>query len=314
MMIHPLATCPGCGGSASTPVDLDGRHELRSCSTCELVYAPEYGEPEEIYVEGYLTGDTEFGLDLSHPIFQEFLAWAAGKRLDIIESVRPERGSLLDVGCGSGEVLAVAAERGWETAGAEPVEQSAALARERGLDVRTALVQHSDLPEGSFDVVAAFHVLEHVPKGVDFLQLMGRWAKPGGLVVVEMPNWGSIDRAAKGADWPGVRPLEHVAHYTPVTLRRTMERAGLEPVLVRTLGFLWEGQSLGEQLNDLARLRWMRLFRRLSHTTERDGKQEVVPGRLARALLRGVQATYDRFGKGQVVLGIARVPARVPAE
>jgi SAM-dependent methyltransferase len=309
MKIHPLATCPGCGGGKSTSIDLDGRHELRSCSTCALVFAPEYGEPDEIYVEGYLTGATEFGLDIFHPLFQEFLAFAAGKRLDLIEAVRPQRGSLLDVGCGSGEVLMVARDRGWATAGAEPVAQSAEIARERGLDVRTALLQDSGLPERSWDVVTAFHVLEHITEGVDFLRDVSRWAKPGGLVVIELPNWGSHDRLRKGADWPGVRPLEHVAHYSPDTLRRTMERAGLEPVEVRTLGFLWDQQSLAEQLNDLARPGWARVLGRLSPYKERLGAQTRMPSRAVRQALLGVQAVYDRQGKGQVVLGIARVPA-----
>src|SRR5262245_39217217 len=134
MEIHRLACCPGCGGSRTSVVDLDGRHELQQCEACELVFATAYGDPEAIYVEGYLTGETEFGLDLFHPLFQDFLDFAAGKRLDLIESVRPERGSLLDVGCGSGEVLAVAQGRGWSVAGAEPVPQSAEIAQGRGLD------------------------------------------------------------------------------------------------------------------------------------------------------------------------------------
>src|SRR4051794_30401484 len=117
MQIHPLVACPGCGGAEATTIRLGGRHELRSCTTCHLVFAPEYGDPDEIYVEGYLTGETDFGLDLFHPLFQEFLAFAAAKRLDRIEAVRPGRGRLLDVGCGSGEVLAVARDRGWEVAG-----------------------------------------------------------------------------------------------------------------------------------------------------------------------------------------------------
>jgi SAM-dependent methyltransferase len=308
MKIHPLAACPGCGGGESTPVDLDGRHELRRCTACALVFASEYGEPDEIYVEGYLTGATEFGLDIFHPLFQEFLAFAAGKRLDLIEATRPQRGSLLDVGCGSGEVLVVARDRGWRTAGAEPVEQSAEIARERGLDVRTALLQDSGLPERSWDVVTAFHVLEHITEGVDFLRLIARWARPGGLVVIELPNWGSYDRLRKGADWPGVRPLEHVAHYAPETLRRTMERAGLEPVDVRTLGFLWDQQSLAEQLDDLARPGWWRALAPLSPHRERLGEPTRMPGRVARRALLGAQAVYDRRGKGQVVLGIARVP------
>jgi SAM-dependent methyltransferase len=306
--IHPLVRCPGCGGEDSSAVDLDGRHELRRCSACQLVYAPAYGDPEEIYVEGYLFGKTEFGLDIFHPLFQEFLDFAAERRLEVIESQRPARGRFLDVGCGSGEVLAVAQRRGWEVAGAEPVQQSAEIAQGRDLDVRAALIQDTDLPERTFDVVAAFHVLEHIPDGVDFLRLVSRWAKPGGLVAVEVPNWGSIDRVRKGADWPGVRPLEHVAHYERATLQRTMERAGLEPVLVRTLGFLWDQQTLGEQMEDLAITRGRRLLHRFGRPLERDGKMEVVPGAMTRRGLLAVQAAYNRLGKGQVVLGIARVP------
>jgi SAM-dependent methyltransferase len=309
MEIHRLACCPGCGGSRTSVVDLDGRHQLQQCEACDLVFATAYGDPEEIYVEGYLTGDTEFGLDLFHPLFQDFLEFAAGKRLDVIESARPERGSLLDVGCGSGEVLVAAQRRGWTVAGAEPVPQSAEIAQGRGLDVRAALLQDADLPEGSWDVVTAFHVLEHITEGADFLRLLSRWTRPGGLVVVEVPNWASYDRARKGADWPGVRPLEHVAHYSPATLRRTMERAGLEPVLVRTLGFLWEHQTIDEQLEDLAIRRWRRTLRRFGRPRERDGEVQRMPGALVRRALLGVQAAYDRVDRGQVVLGIARVPA-----
>ncbi|MDP1821493.1 MAG: class I SAM-dependent methyltransferase [Acidimicrobiales bacterium] len=308
MEIHQLVRCPGCGDEGSTPVPLDGQHELRRCDRCDLVYASAYGDPDEIYVEGYLFGETEFGLDIFHPLFQEFLSFAAEKRLDVIERSRPARGSLLDVGCGSGEVLLAAQRRGWTVAGAEPVQQSASIAQSRGLDVRPALLQDTDLPERSWDVVTAFHVLEHITEGSAFLGLLARWARPGGLVVVEVPNWGSVDRMRKGASWPGVRPLEHVAHYQPDTLRRTMERAGLEPVVVRTLGFLWDQQTIEEQLRDLAIRRGRRLLRRLGRPTERDGQSEVMPGRVTRRALLAIQAAYDRMRRGQVVLGVARVP------
>jgi SAM-dependent methyltransferase len=309
MEIHQLARCPGCGGTRTTAVDLDGRHELQRCEGCQLVFATAYGDPDEIYVEGYLTGDTEFGLDLFDPDFQDFLAFAAAKRLGVIESVHGGPGRLLDVGCGSGEVLAVARDRGWEVAGAEPVEQSAAFARSRGLDVRTALLEESGLPEGSWDVVTAFHVLEHLTDGVSFLRTLARWARPGGLVVLEVPNWASYDRTRKGADWPGVRPLEHVAHYEPATLRRTLLGAGLGPVLVRTMGFLWHRQTVDEQLNDLAIRRGRRTLRRLGRRRERGGELRVLPDPVTRRGLLAVQAAYDRLGRGQVVLGVARVPA-----
>lgn len=307
MRTHTLDSCPGCGTGTSTAVELDPDHELRRCSSCGLVYAPLYADPSEIYVDGYLDGDTDFGLDITEPRFQAFLDFAAGKRLDVIESVRPGPGALLDVGCGSGEVLAAAQRRGWRVAGAEPVESSAVTARDRGLDVRTAMLEESGLAERAWDVVTAFHVLEHLPDAPTFLRTVARWAKPGGIVVVEVPNWASHHRERHGARWPNLRPLEHVAHYDVSTLRAVFLRAGLEPVLVRTMGFLYPGQTLAEQLADLAHGRWWRTLAPLCHR-ETHGEESVrVPGPVVHRFLRTVQRAYDRRDRGQVVLAIGRI-------
>jgi SAM-dependent methyltransferase len=273
------------------------------------VYATRYADPDEIYVDGYLKGETDFGLDIFHPVFQEFLDFAASKRLDAIEAIARDRGSLLDVGCGSGEVLRAALGRGWEVAGAEPVEESAAIARERGLDVRTALLQDAGFPEQSWDVVSAFHVLEHMPDGAGFLRTISRWVRPGGLVVIEVPNWTSVDRERHGPSWSALRPLEHIGHYSPDTLERTFRGAGLEPVAVRSMGFLWEKQSLGERLDNLGRRRLWPVLRPLSRQSERAGESVVFPRALAARALLAAQAAYDRRGKGQVVFGVARVPS-----
>lgn len=307
MRTHVLDTCPACGHRSSTAVELDPDHELRRCDACTLVFAARYADPSEIYVDGYLEGETDFGLDISDPRFQDFLEFAAGKRLDVVESLTGV-GSWLDVGCGSGEVLAVARERGWTVAGAEPVERSAATARDRGLDVRAALLEDAGFPEGSWDVVSAFHVLEHLADGAGFLRTAARWARPGGLVVIEVPNWSSHDRERHGRRWPGLRPLEHVAHYDTATLRTAFETAGLEPVLVRTMGFLYDGQTLDHQLADLAHRRWRPLLAPLCRRDEHWGPDAPVPGPLVRRLLLAVQAAYDRRDRGQVVLGVARVP------
>jgi SAM-dependent methyltransferase len=307
MPTHTLTACPACATSSSTPVEHDSPHELRRCTACSLVYATRYADPGDIYVDGYLSGQTDFGLDIFHPHFQQFLDFAAAKRMDVIESLRP-RGSLLDVGCGAGEVLAEAHRRGWNVGGAEPVEESATVARDRGLDVRTALLADAGFERGEWDVVTAFHVLEHLPEGVPFLRSLAEWARPGGLVVIELPNWASHDRERHGARWTSLRPLEHVAHYDTDTLRQTFERAGLEPVLVRSMGFLWSQQTLREQLADLAHERWEPLLRPLSRTVEREGTMVPVPGALAHRLLLGVQAAYDRRKRGQVAFGAARVP------
>jgi len=311
MQTYELTACPACGQDAYEEIALGPEAPLRRCGSCELVFAPAYGDPTEIYVDGYLKGETDFGLDIMHPLFQEYLDHVAHRRLALIEkTVRP--GRLLDVGCGTGEVLSVARNRGWAVQGAEPVEDSATYAvQQRGLDVRCALLEESGLPQRSYDVVSAFHVLEHMTDGLAFLRSIARWARPGGYVVIEVPNFGSIHRRAFGGGWPGLRPLEHVAHYTPVTLASAMQRAGLGPVRVHTPGFIWPQQTLDQAIADLGAQRlepWFRRVRVLTRDGAQDGQRAVVPNKLGWLALQSLQRAYARTKRGMVVLALARVP------
>jgi 2-polyprenyl-3-methyl-5-hydroxy-6-metoxy-1,4-benzoquinol methylase len=311
MRTYELTECPACSGDHFQPVAVGAEALLRRCDGCDLVFAPAYADPAEIYVDGYMTGETDFGLDVMDPLFQEYLAHVAHRRFALIEKVTPP-GRVLDVGCGTGEVLAVARARGWEVQGVEPVEASAAFAaNERALDVRVALLEESGLPECSYDVVTAFHVLEHMTDGLGFLRMIARWAKPGGHVVVEVPNWRSVHRRAFGGEWPGLRPLEHVAHYAPATLRATIRRAGLDPVSVLTPGYIWTKQTLGQVVADLGATRldlWMQRARVLTRIGQQDGRPAVVPNQLGWWALNALQSGYGLTRTGMVVLGIARVP------
>lgn len=312
MNVHELTACPVCGSTRAERLLLSGakgEHPLRRCSVCGLTYAEAYADPDDIYVDGYLSGDTQFGLDVRHPVIQEMLDFCATKRLQAIEKAVRGRGALLDVGCGSGEVLRTAIRRGWQATGVEPVAASVTMCLEQGLDVHNAMLEESGLPERSYDAVTAFHVLEHLPSATDFLRSVARWARPGGHVVIEVPNFRSFHRRNVGSGWPGLRPLEHVAHYAPANLRDAFVRAGLEPVKVRTIGFLWQQQSLDHMLSDLGLARWRRYFAPLCHEGEVGGKAAIVPGRAVRLALHGVQAAYDVARVGQGVFGIARVPS-----
>lgn len=273
-----------------------------------MVFAPAFGDPSDVYVDGYLTGGTDFGLDVMHPLFQAFLDEVAERRFEMLERVTGSSGSILDVGCGSGEVLQCAARRGWSAIGVEPVAESVAIAQERGLDVRCAMLEESGIPERSFDVVSAFHVLEHMPDGRAFLKMLGRWAKPGGYVLVEVPNWRSFHRRNNGSSWPCLRPLEHIGHYTPATLGATLRRAGLEPVRVRTTTYMSKGAPVQFAVAELGQQRLQQPLRRLSKKRPFKDGVELFPGRLAWTALTAVAGAYDVAKVGHVVLGIARVP------
>jgi len=310
MRILELPVCPACGGSSLDSFDLGGGNLLRRCASCETVSAGRYADPAEVYVDGYMFGEAgQFGLDVRHPLFQEYLARVAGRRLALIERATGlVQGSLLDVGSGTGEVLVAARERGWQAQGVEPERTAAQMARGRGLSVTVSPLEDSGLPEGSFDVVSAFHVLEHIPDSRGFLRTMARWARPGGFVVIEVPNWASFQRRRMAQGWAGLRPLEHIVHFTPRTLPRTMQAAGLQPVLVRSPVYLGPPQTLKHALDDLARHgRYARLLSLLTEVRQQNGAPERYPTRLGWLLLHATEALYNSAGVGSVVFCVAAV-------
>jgi SAM-dependent methyltransferase len=318
-----LPSCPACGSAARREFDLGAGHHLRRCERCETVSASEYGDPREIYVQGYLFGEVApFGNDVRAPLFQEYLRCVAGRRLAMVEAACGIRGGrLLDVGSGTGEVLLAAQARGWRAHGVEPERSAAEMARGRGLDVEVAELEQSGLPERAFDVVSAFHVLEHMPDSRAFLKTLARWARPGGCVCIEVPNFASVQRRRLREAWNDLRPREHLVHFTPRTLAETFRGAGIEPITVRSPVYVGPPQSLDQALWDLVRPhgRLRRLLVRLSRPSARtgaapavsapaaDSDTELYPTRAGWALLHAVEAVYDATGVGTVVVCVGRV-------
>ncbi len=306
MRTLPVEACPGCGSTVWRPSTLG----LRRCTRCSLDYAPEVAAPDEIYVDGYLSGASEqgFGLDITHPSFQEFLEFCGDRRVEWASRWARPPGRWLDVGCGGGEVLDAVVRAGWDGVGVEPVTASVEWAARRRpeLDIRPTLLEDSGLPERSYDVVSAFHVLEHMTDAAAFLRLLGRWARPGGVVIVEVPNVRSCHRLGWGPAWPGLRPLEHVSHFSPRSLAATLRGAGLDVVAVQTRSFLFGRQTLDEVIGDLGLYRWRRWLGRLGRPGTRDGTAVTVPTALGWRSFAAANAAYRWLGIGQVNFGVAR--------
>jgi SAM-dependent methyltransferase len=303
----PITECPVCEHAGARAFTL-GEARLRECERCGTVHAAEYADPAEVFTDGYLQGDSRFGIDLSHPRFQAYLQDVQEQRFAFLDPVVGERPRVLDVGCGTGEFLLAAQRRGWEGRGVDPVEASARIARERGVDVVAATLEESGLPERSFDLVCAFHVLEHMPAAPPFLRTLARWARPGGHVVVESPNWGSVLRRRRGERWIHLRPLEHLVHFTPRTLERAMRAAGLEPVRTATTSYLSRLHTLDDATASLARPGWARRLAPVCPTREMLGTPVKVPSRPVWALLDATAAAYDRRRAGAALHCVARVP------
>jgi len=187
--------------------------------------------------------------------------WEFREALGFLAENRPKR--LLEVGCGTGEFLKQARRFCGSVHGIEFNAEAAALCRQDGLDVRE--LKLTDMEE-SFDVIAAFQVLEHVPDPGRVIEFWAAHLVPGGFLVVAVPNqdgvlgslqddflnlpphhatlWGemSLEYVAKRFELDLIRysrePLsvELYVTYTQSLLKRIPTRAGIVGKIIAKVG------------------------------------------------------------------------------
>jgi SAM-dependent methyltransferase len=154
-------------------------------------------------------------------------------RVAILEATRVGPGTrLLDVGCGSGELCALAAARGAEVAGVDAAEGMIAIARRRlpDADLRVGPIEQLPWEDDSFHVATAVNALQFAADFVDALREVARVVVPGGSVAI--CNWGRMEDRQLFHVMAVLREGPSAAGPTigdPGELEARARRAGLEP-------------------------------------------------------------------------------------
>lgn len=157
-----------------------------------------------------------------------------GRPLNAVTGATP--GTLLDVGCGRGDLGAAFVRRGWRVSGVEPSAEACAVARGQGVDAREGTLESVDFEQESFDAVVMRHSLEHVPEPIADLGRLLRLLRPGGLLVISVPNFDSWERRRFGSAWFHLDLPRHRTHFTPKSLRLALSTSGFDVLSVETSG------------------------------------------------------------------------------
>jgi SAM-dependent methyltransferase len=210
---------------------------LVRCGRCGLVFRNLHGAREPVearYAERYsrLAGEQRIQAARSR-LYCRFLTRYRPA---------PGRNHLLDVGCGTGQFLALAREHGWEAMGLDIAEAAVRSARAAELPVRSGSLTTAALPESSFDVVTLWNVLDFAVDPVAELSAARRVLTPGGLLVVRVPNLSfhsAVYWLSRLVQWwrPLARLLAkqyifHQLSFNAATLRLAMEGAGFEKIQI----------------------------------------------------------------------------------
>jgi 2-polyprenyl-3-methyl-5-hydroxy-6-metoxy-1,4-benzoquinol methylase len=136
-------------------------------------------------------------------------------------------GRVLEVGCGHGWMLNALRRRGWRVAGIERAVESARFARQQ-LGIPMLVGDLNGLrPAPVFDLIVLHEVLEHLPRPMETLHACARLLKPGGSLMLEVPNLDSWQFAFVREHWEHLNTPRHLGHFTPDSLGHALARAGL---------------------------------------------------------------------------------------
>ncbi len=172
------------------------------------------------------------------------LEWLRATLYDDLATVLGEQLSgkrVLDVGCGTGELVAYFAERGFVAEGIEPSAEAAAEARARGRTVTSSRLEpfaaRADRA-GAYDAVTFLNVMEHVPSPIEILRATKQMLAPGGIVAIRVPNdFNDLQLATQ--EHLGLRPYwvavpDHVNYFTVRSLVGVLDRVGFDVVHTQT--------------------------------------------------------------------------------
>lgn len=270
-----MTTCPFCGGNRLRALfAVSGGFSIADCPDCRVASTVPPVPQSEIgrYYPPLYYGEKNRRF---HPLLERLVAFFRWRRVRRIKRYVAS-GRILDVGTGRGVFPGLMRERGWDAHGTEISEVAARSAVDMGLPVFIGDFLDASYPSGSFDVVVLWHVLEHIRDGHAALAKCRELVRPGGLLVIAVPNFESLQAALTRRLWFHLDVPRHYFHFRLSALRSLLADHGFRTV--ETAHFSLEQNPYGwiQSLLNVLGFRYNLLYDHLKTTSAR----ETHPARL----------------------------------
>lgn len=215
----------------------------RECARCAHLFVepqPTAEELDRLYVSPKyyeLTG-TERLLPDGFRDRPDWKTWEYGVLLRRLRRLGATGGDHLDIGCGWGLLMECSARAGWRPTGLDLSPEISAYVRDRlGLPVVARRLE--EMGSAEWDLVSLIDVLEHVKDPVGFLRAIRRVLRPGGWLLIRVPNAHGFtyEMFPRWLNWwRGRRDpvfLQHLSEFRKRSLAEALRQAGFEVASVR---------------------------------------------------------------------------------
>jgi len=240
--------CPGCDSSSvkfvldTKDYSISGRSfSIWECANCTLRFTQDVPDSDSIgpyYKSENYISHTNTSMGFVNRLYQIVRKKTLRqKRRLICKTTGKQRGTLLDVGSGTGAFVNEMKQNGWEVTGLEPDEDARRVAKESfHCELKSTDVLLS-LPENAFDAITLWHVLEHVHDLKNYLHQFKKLLKPDGRLVIAVPNYTSFDASVYRQYWAAYDVPRHLYHFSPLSMKLLVHKNGMRIIKYKPMWF-----------------------------------------------------------------------------
>lgn len=195
---------------------------------------PQYYESED-----YIS-HTDAKRNLFEKLYHLVREFALNKKLSLINSFvsgNSNEKMLLDIGCGTGDFLKTALNNDWVISGIEPNDDARAIANKKTNNTVFNIEHLLEFQEKSFDVITLWHVLEHLPNLEDHVNLLKKLLKPGGRIIIAVPNYKSYDAKVYKEFWAAYDVPRHLWHFNKNSISKLFSKKSMEIEKIKPMWF-----------------------------------------------------------------------------
>lgn len=201
-------------------------YQVRKCSQCDAIYT---FFNHEVNLDEYYDQKDYTVRDTRNSIFFRIQKWEYRRVVKQIMKISAiPFPTILDFGSGKGLFMHFAQQLGCSVKGIENSRPRAQYAMEQfNLKVNTDYYSSGSVFNTKFDILTLFHVLEHIERPSELLnKLVQGNLKPEGLLVLEVPNFGSWQSKWAGNTWLHLDVPRHISHFTKSSLKKILKKNG----------------------------------------------------------------------------------------
>jgi len=213
--------------------------DLVQCSHCGLVRTNPFPDSSSInsyYVSKEYVSHSDDTKGLVNILYSLVKKYALKKKFQLIHKYSKGK-TLIDYGCGSGDLVNYASSKGWNVTGYD----SSKIARDASFKKYGIEIHHpeklSDLPPASIDTITLWHVLEHIENPSDLLSSLKTVLNDNGCIFVAVPNINSFDAKFYKSFWAALDVPRHLYHFNTNSLTRLCEKEGYNVIYSKGLIF-----------------------------------------------------------------------------